>query len=132
MIWPSLRGISHENIFVVENGYVIEADKNGVRTTERVPGGYVFVDGSGVGDVTVNDQGDERAPGYALARFAAGWGGRFGRQRLDAFVRIDNAFNRAHIGSVIVNEGNRRYYEPGAGRGIQVGARWTWEAPASP
>ncbi|MCA0456467.1 MAG: ribonuclease J [Chloroflexi bacterium] len=44
-------GISHENIFVVENGYVIEADKNGVRTTERVPGGYVFVDGSGVGDV---------------------------------------------------------------------------------
>ncbi len=44
-------GISHENIFVVENGYVIEADKNGLRTTERVPGGYVFVDGSGVGDV---------------------------------------------------------------------------------
>ncbi len=44
-------GISHENIFVVENGYVIEADKNGLRTTERVPGGYVFVDGSGVGDI---------------------------------------------------------------------------------
>jgi len=44
-------GISHENIFVVENGYVIEADKNGLRTTERVPGGYVFVDGGGVGDV---------------------------------------------------------------------------------
>ncbi len=44
-------GISHENIFVVENGYVIEADKNGLRTTERVPGGYVFVDGGGVGDI---------------------------------------------------------------------------------
>lgn len=45
-------GIPQENIFVVENGHVIEADKYGVRATgERVPGGYVFVDGSGVGDV---------------------------------------------------------------------------------
>ena len=45
-------GIPQENIFVVENGNVIEADKYGMRKTgERVPGGYVFVDGSGVGDV---------------------------------------------------------------------------------
>lgn len=45
-------GIPQENIFVVENGNVIEADKYGVRSTgERVPGGYVFVDGSGVGDI---------------------------------------------------------------------------------
>jgi ribonuclease J len=44
-------GIPEDHIFVVENGYVIEADKNGVRVGERVPGGYVFVDGSGVGDV---------------------------------------------------------------------------------
>lgn len=44
-------GIPQERIFVVENGYVVEADKNGVRVSERVPGGYVFVDGSGVGDI---------------------------------------------------------------------------------
>ncbi len=44
-------GILAENVFVAENGMVIEADKNGVRKGERVPGGYVFVDGSGVGDV---------------------------------------------------------------------------------
>jgi ribonuclease J len=45
-------GIPRQNIFVVENGMVLEADRNGVRATgERVPGGYVFVDGSGVGDV---------------------------------------------------------------------------------
>ena len=44
-------GIAPENIFVVENGMVIEADKYGMRMGERVPGGYVFVDGSGVGDV---------------------------------------------------------------------------------
>ena len=44
-------GIPKERIFVVENGYVVEADKQGVRVAERVPGGYVFVDGSGVGDI---------------------------------------------------------------------------------
>ncbi len=44
-------GIPADHTFVVENGYVIEADKNGVRVGERVPGGYVFVDGSGVGDI---------------------------------------------------------------------------------
>jgi ribonuclease J len=45
-------GIPGERVFVVENGMVVEADRNGARLTgERVPGGYVFVDGSGVGDV---------------------------------------------------------------------------------
>lgn len=44
-------GIPAENIFVVENGMVVEADRQGVRIGERVPGSYVFVDGSGVGDV---------------------------------------------------------------------------------
>jgi ribonuclease J len=44
-------GIPAERTFTVENGTVLEADKYGVRTGERVPGGYVFVDGSGVGDV---------------------------------------------------------------------------------
>lgn len=44
-------GIPKENIIVVENGYVIELDKGGIHVGERVPGGYVFVDGSGVGDI---------------------------------------------------------------------------------
>ena len=44
-------GIPPENVFVVENGMVLEIDKFGMRKGERVPGGYVFVDGSGVGDV---------------------------------------------------------------------------------
>ncbi len=44
-------GIRGENIMVVENGHVIELDKHGVQIAERVPGGYVFVDGNSVGDV---------------------------------------------------------------------------------
>ncbi|MBL8164718.1 MAG: ribonuclease J [Anaerolineae bacterium] len=44
-------GIAYDKVFVVENGFVIEIDKNGARVAERVPGSYVFVDGSGVGDI---------------------------------------------------------------------------------
>jgi ribonuclease J len=30
---------------------VVEFDENGARVSDRVPGGWVFVDGSGVGDI---------------------------------------------------------------------------------
>lgn len=45
------HGIPEENIVVIENGTTIELDKKGITVGERQPGGYVFVDGSGVGDV---------------------------------------------------------------------------------
>jgi len=45
MGWPA------ERIFVVENGYTLKFDAAGAEIGERVPGGYVFVDGAGVGDI---------------------------------------------------------------------------------
>jgi ribonuclease J len=45
------HGIPEENIILVENGTTIELDHKGITIGERQPGGYVFVDGSGVGDV---------------------------------------------------------------------------------
>ncbi len=44
-------GIPWENIAVVENGTVIEFRNGEMTVGERIPGGYVFVDGSGVGDI---------------------------------------------------------------------------------
>lgn len=44
-------GVAESNVLIPENGTVIEVDKHFVRKGERVPGGYVFVDGSGVGDI---------------------------------------------------------------------------------
>jgi ribonuclease J len=43
-------GIPEDHVFVVENGVVIEADKYGVHLGQRVPGGYVFVDGGVISD----------------------------------------------------------------------------------
>jgi ribonuclease J len=44
-------GLPKENISVVENGQVIEFIDGELQLAERIPGGYIFVDGSGVGDV---------------------------------------------------------------------------------
>ncbi len=43
-------GIPRERIAVVENGYVLYFEDDCIRVGKRVPGGYVFVDGSWVGD----------------------------------------------------------------------------------
>ena len=44
-------GIPRENVFTVENGTPIEFTDGVAKQLERIPGGYVFVDGSGVGDI---------------------------------------------------------------------------------
>ena len=45
------NGMRAENVTVISNGTTVELDGRGVKIGERQPGGYVFVDGSGVGDV---------------------------------------------------------------------------------
>ena len=35
---------------------------------------------------------------------------------LTGFARVDNLFGRRYAGSVIVNEGNARFFEPAPGR----------------
>ncbi len=44
-------GIEEDNITVVENGQVVELVGKKVMLGERIPGGYVFVDGESIGDI---------------------------------------------------------------------------------
>ena len=44
-------GVPKENIMVVENGEVVELYDGKLSKGERIPGGYVFVDGQSIGDV---------------------------------------------------------------------------------
>ncbi|MBI3973679.1 MAG: ribonuclease J [Chloroflexi bacterium] len=44
-------GVPSGNIFVIEDGDVLEVSPDGAEVTEHVSAGYVFVDGLGVGDV---------------------------------------------------------------------------------
>ena len=44
-------GVPNENVFIAENGDVLEFTANTGRIAGRVPAGRIFVDGLGVGDV---------------------------------------------------------------------------------
>ena len=77
-----------------------------------------------LGAVTVDDRGSGRAPGYGLLHLELARAWALPQGRLRGFARLDNALDRAHIGSVIVNEGNGRYYEPGPGRSLLLGLEW--------
>jgi ribonuclease J len=63
-------GIPADNTMVVENGYILEFDRESGRIGERVPGGYVFVDGAGVGDigpVVMRDRETLASAGFVVA-----------------------------------------------------------------
>lgn len=47
-----------------------------------------------------------------------------GRSRVELLARVDNLFGREYAGSVIVNEGNSRFFEPGAPRTWLLSAKW--------
>ena len=80
----------------------------------------------GVGDVVVNDIASESAPGYFLLNLETARQWNVGTGGLRVFARIDNVVDQSTIGSVIADEGNGRFYEPGPGRGFLLGAEWTW------
>lgn len=44
-------GVTKENIFIINNGDVVDIDHQIARQTRRIPAGNVYVDGMGVGDV---------------------------------------------------------------------------------
>ncbi len=44
-------GIEEANIIVTENGQVVELQGGSLRLGQRIPGGYIFVDGDSIGDV---------------------------------------------------------------------------------
>ncbi|MFM8321977.1 MAG: ribonuclease J [Chloroflexota bacterium] len=54
-------GIPDGNIAVIENGRVVEFDDGVMAVGERMPGGYVFVDGSGVGDISMAEVREREA-----------------------------------------------------------------------
>jgi iron complex outermembrane recepter protein len=72
----------------------------------------------------VNDLATASAPGYTVFNLEASRRWQTAHGTLRGFARVENLFDRSYIGSVIVNDGNGRYYEPGPDRGYTVGLQW--------
>ena len=71
--------------------------------------------------VWVNDANSDAASGYAIASANLGYLARLGAWNISGFSRVDNLFGRRYVGSVIVNEGNSRFFEPAPARSWTVG-----------
>ncbi len=70
--------------------------------------------------VHVDDANSDAAEGYTVASLRAGLRQATGRWQFSQFLRIDNLADRRHVGSVIVAEGNGRYFEPALPRAVSL------------
>lgn len=80
---------------------------------EAIANSKVYVEDSNV---------ETPAPGYGVLNLRTGAEQQIGGWRLQQFVRLNNLLNRDYIGSVIVGDSNKRYYEPAPGRNWMLGA----------
>ncbi|MBI5862606.1 MAG: TonB-dependent receptor [Rhodocyclales bacterium] len=69
-----------------------------------------------VARVYVNDANSDAAPAYTIASLRFGFEQNSAGWKLKEFVRIDNLTDKKYAGSVIVNEGRSRFFEPAPGR----------------
>ena len=103
-----LPGLSKQNLFVGVNYRPTAAWRLGISAQHA-------------GKVYVNDANSEAAPSFAIASASVGYTKNLGDWTLNAFARVDNLFDRQYVGSVIVNDGNNRYYESAPGRNWSTG-----------
>ena len=78
-----------------------------------------------VGKVHVDDANAGAASRHTVFNARLVYLSPFARWNVESFARIDNMTDRRYAGSVIVNEGNRRFFEPAQGRAFIVGATAT-------
>lgn len=64
---------------------------------------------------------DAPAGSYTVVNWRVGFKQRPGAWRFSQFLRIDNLFDKKYIGSVIVGDTNKRYYEPAPERSFMFG-----------
>ena len=61
------------------------------------------------------------APGYGIVNARVQARQEMGEWRFKQFARLNNLFDRDYVGSVIVGDSNRRFYEPAPGRNWVLG-----------
>lgn len=74
-----------------------------------------------VGSVYVDDRNSDSAAGYSVANFRVSLKQQVDGWTLREFLRIDNLTDKQYVGSVIVNEGNSRFFESAPQRTWLVG-----------
>ena len=90
----------------------------GTTSAGLAQGAVLGLEARHTGRVPVNDANSDRAGAATVLALSLRHDITRGAWRLQPFLRVDNLTNRRYAGSVIVNEGNGRFFEPAAGRSI--------------
>ncbi|MEB3753682.1 TonB-dependent receptor [Acinetobacter sp. MD2(2019)] len=72
-----------------------------------------------------NDTNTDTAPSYSTTAVNIGYSWKLKDWAFNTYARVDNLFDKNYVGSVIVNDGNSRYFEPADGRNWSAGLSLT-------
>ncbi|TCB39540.1 TonB-dependent receptor [Acinetobacter terrestris] len=73
----------------------------------------------------VDDINSDAAPSYTLTSANVGYVWKNADWKVRTFARVDNLFDEEYVGSVIVNDGNGRFFEPADGLNWSAGLSLT-------
>ena len=71
--------------------------------------------------IYVDDLNSDTAPNYSVTSANVGYVWKNNDWKLRGYARVDNLFDKNYVGSVIVNDGNSRFFEPADGRNWSAG-----------
>jgi len=74
----------------------------------------------------VNDTNTDASPSYTIYNIRAGFEQKIEKWRFSEYLRIENIFDKDYIGSVRINDGNQRFFEPAAGSNYLIGLNATY------
>jgi len=77
------------------------------------------------GETYTSDSNEQSAPSYTLVDIAVQKQWLLGQNSIDGWLMLDNVTDKQYVGSVVVNQGSGRSFEPGVGRQVSVGLKWS-------
>lgn len=84
-------------------------------------GFYAGLDTQYMGKIYVDESNSDAAASYTIASIYTGYAWKYADWGFNSFARVDNLFDKNYAGSVIVNDGNSRFFEPADGRNWSAG-----------
>ena len=106
-----LPGVPNANLFA-ELAWKSAADRWGA-AAEAIASSKVYAEDANA---------EIPAPGYAVTNLRVDAKQQAGAWRFKQFARMNNVFDRRYVGSVIVGDANKRFYEAAPGRNWMLGA----------
>jgi iron complex outermembrane receptor protein len=85
------------------------------------PGSKAGVELVSAGRIYANDVNTESSDGYTTLNLKASHAVPVGKGRITFHARLDNVSDEKYVGSVIVNQSSRQFYEPAPGRNWTLG-----------